>query len=61
VSPLAIVEDTGAGPRRIEVVDATANTLTALLLAAVAMTLFFSTVCWVARSVRRRRTLAPRT
>jgi hypothetical protein len=56
VSPLAVVEDTGAGARRIEVVDATANALTALLVVAVAMTLFFSTVCWVARSIRGRGT-----
>ena len=56
VSPRAMVEDTDAGARRITVVDATANALVGLLVVAVVMTLFFSTVCWIARRVRARRT-----
>jgi hypothetical protein len=56
VSPQAVVEDTDEGARRIEVVDATANALSSLLTVAVAMTLFFSAVRWVARTVRGRRT-----
>ena len=61
VSPLAVVEDTDAGTRRIEVVDATANALTALLVVVVVMTLFFNTVRWVARSVDGRGSRVPHT
>ena len=55
VSPLAVVEDTDEGARRIKVVDATANALTSLFAVAVAMTLLFGTVRWAARTVRGRR------
>jgi hypothetical protein len=56
VSPLAVVEDTDAGSRRIDVVDATADALTALLAVALATTLLFTAVRWVARRARGRRT-----
>lgn len=53
VSPLAVVEDTGDGVRRIKVVDATSGAVATLIAVAVAMTLFFGAVRWVARRVRR--------
>jgi hypothetical protein len=61
VSPLAIVEDTDAGARRIKIVDATSNALAAMFAVAVAIILFLSTARWVARRVRERGICGPRT
>jgi hypothetical protein len=56
VSPLAVVEDTEEGARRIKVVDATADALTALLTVALVTTLLFTTVRWFARRARGKGT-----
>ncbi len=61
VSPLAVVEDTGGGLRRIKVVDTTSDAVAALLAVSVVMTFFFGSVRWVARRVRRRRAWIPLT
>jgi hypothetical protein len=51
-----MVEDTETGVRRIKIVDATATALAGLFIVAVTMTVFFSSVCWFARRMRRDRT-----
>jgi hypothetical protein len=56
VSPLAVVEDTEEGARRIKVVDATADALTALLAVALATTLLFTAVRWFAQRARGKGT-----
>ena len=56
VTPLAVVEETETGARRIKIHDATATVLAGLFLVAVAMTVLFSSVCWFARKMRRGRT-----
>jgi uncharacterized spore protein YtfJ len=52
VTPLAVLEDTETGVRRIKIVDPTATALAGLFVAAVAMTLFFRSVRWFAQRMR---------
>lgn len=49
VKPLAVLERTPRGERRIAVRDGTARALLAMYLAAVGITLFFAAIRWLAR------------
>jgi uncharacterized spore protein YtfJ len=53
ITPLAVIEETGEGERRIATTDATAMALWGLLGAAMAIVLFFPTIRWLARRARR--------
>jgi uncharacterized spore protein YtfJ len=53
VTPLAIIEETDEGERRIPLASTTSQALQSMFAGAVAITLFFTTVRWLAR--RRRK------
>jgi hypothetical protein len=57
VAPLALIEDTPQGERRIAVSNPTTAALAGLLGAALAVTLFFTAIRWLAR--RRHGTPTP--
>jgi uncharacterized spore protein YtfJ len=52
VTPLAVVEETDEGERRMPLVSTTSRALQSMFAGAVAITLFFTTIRWL---VRRRR------
>jgi hypothetical protein len=52
VTPLAMIEETGEGERRLTTTDATATALWALLGAAAALMLIFPTLRWLVRRAR---------
>lgn len=52
VTPLAIIDETDDGERRILLASTTAQALQSMFAGAVAITLFFTTIRWL---VRRRR------
>ena len=56
VIPLALVEETAEGTRRIAISDATSNRLWLLLALALAVTAFLTAVRWSARCLRTART-----
>jgi hypothetical protein len=56
VKPLAVIEQTAEGERRIAIVDATTRTLRLLLAMAVAMTVLFGGVRCLVRFRRRAST-----
>ena len=53
IQPLAVLEVTPAGERRIALRDGSAAAMRGMLAAAVAMTLFFAAVRWLARRMRQ--------
>jgi hypothetical protein len=55
ITPLAMVEETPSGERRIAIHDATRTALERMLTIAVAATLFFSAIRWAARQRRSER------
>ena len=55
ITPLAIVEETPGGERRIAIHDATRTALGRILAITVAATLFFSAIRWVVRQRRSGR------
>ncbi len=55
ITPLAILEETGEGERRIPITDATAVALRGMFGAAVAAVLFFASLRWLARWWQRAR------
>jgi hypothetical protein len=54
VTPLAIIDETDGGERRIPLISTTAQALQSMFAGAVAITLFFTTIRWLVR--RRRKT-----
>jgi uncharacterized spore protein YtfJ len=52
VVPLSVLEETAEGERRIAIANTTAMALRALVGVAMAMTLLFTTVRWLARRLR---------
>lgn len=53
IVPVAIVEETAEGERRVAITDATSSALRGMFGAAMAITLFFVVVRWLARRSRR--------
>ncbi len=53
IRPLAVLEETPKGERRIPITDGTAAAVRSLLGMAVAITLFFATVRWLVQRLRQ--------
>ena len=53
VTPLAIIDETDEGERRIPLSSTTARALQSMFAGAVAITLFFTTIRWLVRWRRR--------
>ena len=52
ITPVAIIEETADGERRVPITDATAAALRGMLGAMLAMTLCFAVLRWLLRSLR---------
>lgn len=55
IVPLALIEETSEGERRIAITDATAATLRQMLVVAIATTWVFAAIRWLARRLRRAK------
>lgn len=55
IVPVALIEETSEGERRVAITDATAATLRQMLVLAIAITWVFATIRWLARRLHRAK------